>query len=110
MDKTTVDPESEKMIFHKVETLEKARDFMILSVHTFNARLWRFCICEVSLYLHMCVGFDEFMAFDKVTNCNHVLYCTFQICVLGFLTFVCIAQDVTWIMYEVLLKHHQGTY
>ena len=68
------------------------------------ARLWRFCLCKVSLYLHLCVGFDEFMAFNKVTNCNH-FQCNFQICVLVFLPLVASLKMIICTMCEVLSKH-----
>lgn len=57
MDKTRVDLVSEKMISHKVKNLEKTRDFMIISVDTFNGKVVeivfvRFrCICTCVLVL-----------------------------------------------------------
>ena len=45
---------------------------MIISVDTFNGKVVEIVFVRFALYLHMCVSFDIFMAFNKATHFNHV--------------------------------------
>lgn len=91
-DKTRVDLVSEKMTSHKVKNLEKARDFMIISMDTFNSKVVeivfvRFhCICTCALVL---INSWNSIRWFILIMCNVTskYVCWF------FWTFGCITQD-----------------